>query len=406
MIAGSHLAAEWPATLDVAAQAATGWRPVPFRQFVLKLHGRCDLACDYCYMFAMADQGWREMPRAMPAQVVEVAADRIAAHATRHRLRSIEVVLHGGEPLLAGTEAVAHVATTLRRKVSPSVRLDLRVQTNGTRLDDRTLATLAAHHIRVGVSLDGDARGHDRHRRYAGGQGSFAKVRAGLARLTSHHPELFSGLLCTIDLRNDPVATYEALLEFAPPAVDLLLPHGNWSEPPPDRRTDDPTTPYGDWLVAVFDRWYPPAPRETSVRFFDEIIQLLLGGASRVEVIGLSPVAVMIIGTDGSFELADTLRSAYTGATATGLHVLTDELDAALTHPGVVARQIGRAALADTCRACPVHRICGGGYYPHRYRQGSGFRNPSVYCADLFRLIGHIGSRVREDLAAIASRRC
>ena len=51
------------------------------------------------------------------------------------------------------------------------------------------------------------------------------------------------------------------------------------------------------------------------------------------------------------------------------------------------------------CRACPVMDICGGGLYPHRYREGAGFRNPSVYCADLLRLITHVQERVIGDLA-------
>ena len=35
-----------------------GW-PVPLRQFVLKVHSRCDLACDHCYVYQSADQSWR-----------------------------------------------------------------------------------------------------------------------------------------------------------------------------------------------------------------------------------------------------------------------------------------------------------------------------------------------------------
>ena len=47
--------------------------------------------------------------------------------------------------------------------------------------------------------------------------------------------------------------------------------------------------------------------------------------------------------------------------------------------------------------------ICGGGLYPHRYRAGSGFRHPSVYCADLLRLITHVRDRVRGDLAPFST---
>jgi uncharacterized protein len=249
------------------------------------------------------------------------------------------------------------------------------------------------------VSLDGDAAGHDLHRRRADGRGSHDEVTAGLRRLTSPaYRHLFSGLLCTIDLRNDPVATYEALASFEPPALDFLLPHGTWDTPPPGRRPDDPATPYGDWLVDVFDRWWSGPARRTRVRLFSEIVRLLFGRPSRTEAVGLSPVALVVVETDGFIEQVDTLKAAYDGAAATGLHIDRDDFGAALALPSVVARQIGERGLSDACRACPIHRVCGGGLYAHRYRAGSGFANPSVYCRDLYRLITHIREAVSRDL--------
>jgi uncharacterized protein len=206
---------------------------------------------------------------------------------------------------------------------------------------------------------------------------------------------VFGGILCTVDLRTDPVACYEDLLRFGPPSVDFLVPHANWSAPPP---RGDGAAPYAEWLVRAFDRWYHAPRQETRVRIFEEIINLVLGGRSRTEQIGLSPVAVVVVETDGDIEQVDTLKSTLDGAAATGLNVLTDGFDAALSHPGIVARQAGTAALCDTCRSCAVHRICGGGNYAHRFRDGVGFRNPSVYCADLYQLIDHIGRVVTRDL--------
>src|SRR5215475_1175154 len=395
---------EWPYGPDLAQLAGDGWRPVPFRQFVLKLHSRCNLACTYCYLYTMTDQSRRAKPKVMARAVIDQACRRIAAHASTHGLDEVEVVLHGGEPLLAGMETIGYTAESLRQHLPAAVRLGLRVQTNGLLLDEPMLRTLAAHQVHIGVSLDGDRQTHDARRQHADGRGSFDAVRAALQLLNRLHPELFAGLICTIDLRTDPVTTYEALLEFAPPAVDLLLPHGNWTNPPPGRRPADPGAPYGEWLAAVFDRWYRPAP-ETEIRFLREIITLAIGGWSRVESIGLSPVALLVIDTDGELEQVDTLRSAFDGASQTGLTVFTDAFDTALRHPGVVARQIGRAALSDQCLACPVHRICGGGYYPHRYLEGAGFRQPSVYCRDLRFLIDHVVARVRTDLAALVAQR-
>jgi uncharacterized protein len=39
--------------------------------------------------------------------------------------------------------------------------------------------------------------------------------------------------------------------------------------------------------------------------------------------------------------------------------------------------------------------------YTHRYRPGTGFLNPSVYCADLMKFIDHASARVQADLATL-----
>jgi uncharacterized protein len=83
--------------------------------------------------------------------------------------------------------------------------------------------------------------------------------------------------------------------------------------------------------------------------------------------------------------------------------VYTDGFDAVLDHPAVAARQLGREALAPRCQSCPLVAVCGGGNYAHRYVAGSGFRHPSVYCADLELLIRHIADRLLAALPTGAS---
>ena len=79
--------APWPLlTLDVPSLRAAGHQPVPFRQFILKIHSRCNLSCSYCYVYQMADQGWRQLPNRMSDEVAAKAVERIAAHVTAHDL--------------------------------------------------------------------------------------------------------------------------------------------------------------------------------------------------------------------------------------------------------------------------------------------------------------------------------
>jgi uncharacterized protein len=178
--------------------------------------------------------------------------------------------------------------------------------------------------------------------------------------------------------------------------VDFLLPHGNWTRRPPGRDAS-PRAPYGRWLAGVFDDWYG-TPQRTRIRLFGEIMHLVLGAPSRSEQVGLSPAAMVVFSVDGAIEQVDALRSAYPGAASTAMSVFRNDLDEVLAHPSIIARQIGMAALSDECVRCPLVPICGAGHYAHRYRQGSGFRNPSVYCPDLAYLIRHIAGRVRTDI--------
>jgi uncharacterized protein len=370
----------------------------PFRQFVLKVCSRCDLACDHCYVYEHADQSWRTRPKIISGQTVTKAAERIAEHARRHSLPEVRIILHGGEPLLAGVSRLRWICAELRAVVGEACRVDLLIHTNGVLLDEKFCALFAEQRVRVGISLDGDRAANDRHRRYADGRSSFNQVIAAVDRLRGdRYRALYAGLLCTIDVRNDPVATYNALAALEPPLVDFLLPHGTWDHPPPAAAHG--AAPYGDWLVAVYDHWASDA-RRVPVRLFESIIATTYGGASRTEALGLSASDVAVIETDGSIEQADSLKVAYDGAPATGLDVYSNALDEAAGHPAIAARQQGLAGLCTVCSDCPVVTSCGGGLYAHRYRTGSSFDNPSVYCADLMTLITHVRRSLRPSPAS------
>lgn len=389
----------WPhRTLDVEQLRATGWRPTAFHEFILKVHQRCNLACDYCYVYELADQSWRDRPAMMSVDTWRTTFARIAEHVRHHRLASVHVVLHGGEPLLAGRARLSALIRDLHAGLDGECAVTIGMQTNGVLLDEPLLDVLHAERVRIGVSLDGSAADHDRRRRRRDGTGSSTGVHAALVRLGSPaYRSSYAGVLCTVDPTTDPLATFEALLAYAPPSIDFLLPHAHWTAPP-----ERPVADYARWLITVFDRWFTAPSRETSVRLFEDAISLVLGGGSHSEQIGLSPAAFVVVESDGAIEQVDALKSAYPGACATGRNVATDSFDDALWHPGIVARQIGAAALSDTCTACPVRTLCGGGHYAHRYRAGSGFRNPSVYCTALLPFLSHVRERVRAGLAVTA----
>ena len=112
---------EWPASLDVTSLLAAGWQPLPLREFIIKAHSRCDLACDYCYMYEMADQ----VPA--PPTAGDVRRNRGIGRATHrracqhaHHLKDVTLILHGGEPLLAGPDLLPLLLITATRTAAGS----------------------------------------------------------------------------------------------------------------------------------------------------------------------------------------------------------------------------------------------------------------------------------------------
>ncbi|MFE2067019.1 FxsB family cyclophane-forming radical SAM/SPASM peptide maturase [Streptomyces sp. NPDC059467] len=371
---------------------------VPLRQLVLKVHSRCDLACRHCYVYEHADQSWSSRPKVISDEVVSRAAFRLAEHARSHELASVQVILHGGEPLLAGPARLRHICEQLAAALRGVSDLDLRIHTNGLRLDPRYLDLFAEYDVRVGISLDGDRPANDRFRLYRDGRSSYGKVLDAIALLgRDRYRHLFVGILCTVDVRNDPVAVYDALARLHPPRIDFLLPHATWDTPPV--RPDGSAAPYADWLLVVHDRW-SELGRPMSVRLFDSVISTLGGGPSGTEAMGLGPADLVVIETDGTYEQADSLKIAYDGAPATGKDVFRHTIDEVSGHPGMAARRHGLDDLCAQCRNCPVVRSCGGGLFAHRYHSdGTGFDNPSVFCADLKKLVEQLRSRTGVDVA-------
>jgi uncharacterized protein len=375
----------------------TGVAVQVFRQFVVKVHSRCNLACDHCYVYEAVDQSWLDQPRSMSPETATAVAGKIARYAVQHHLDEVEVVLHGGEPLLLGFDPMRRLIGELKAAIAPVARLQLALQTNGVRLDQRWADLFLAEEVRIGISLDGGPAANDRHRRYRNGHSSYAQV-VRAVNLLSEQPyrPIFAGLLCTVDVDNDPVTVFQDLAALGPPRIDLLLPHATWEHPPPQAVPNE--TRYGDWLCAVFDVWFD-APPVVGIRIFEELLNVLLGGASRSEAVGQSAPESLVIETDGSLEQTDALKVAFAGAAATGYNIFEHSFEALSADPTAFGSSTGFETLSPTCQACPIVQACGGGLYPHRYRPETGFANPSVYCHDLMRLIMHIDERLQKELA-------
>lgn len=374
--------------------------PVPFHTFLWKIASRCNLACTYCYVYSLADGGWRNQPGFMSSEVARRAAQRMREHLEQHDKRDAAIVFHGGEPMLGGVSQMSDLATIiLETFAGSSIRISVGMQSNLLLFTPEIGDLMLSLGLTVGVSIDGPPRINDRFRIDHHGKGSSAALEDRLALLGSaRYRPLFSGFLCVLDPDTDPIEVTDYLLSFDPPSIDFLFPLDNHDRRPRGKAGEHLNkTPYGDWLVRSFDRWMS-RPNSTRIRLFQSMIQQLCGAPSLVESIGLDAVDLIVVETNGEIEGVDSLKGTYDGATKLGFDIHRHSFDEVAGHLAVRSRQLGLTSLSAACRTCPVVDVCGGGYLPHRYSAERNFDNPSVYCADLEKLIRHIHGTLRGGL--------
>ncbi len=360
---------------------------------LLKVASRCNLDCAYCYVYHMGDEGWRSLPKRMSDGTL-AAVSRQLGSLERSQGRPFSVVLHGGEPLLLGRGGLNRLLTDLRAAVSP--RCGISVQTNGALLTNAILDVLAAHETTLSVSLDGDAAVHDRFRVDLRGRPSHEAVAAGVARLKTHPrcEELFSGILAVVDPTSCPDAVYDYFKGLGTPSVDFLYRDGNHSTLPYGKASAL-SVEYGSWMCRILDRYvHDPAPFR--IRLLDDMMKLELGGAGVKEGVGLTDYGILVIDTDGAIKKNDTLKSSSLGdGFGTHWNIHADLLADVASSQEFRDYHLAQRPSSPTCLQCPMLRTCGGGMLTHRFAEGRGYDNPTVFCSDQAMLV----RRIRHHLA-------
>ena len=336
-------------------------------------------------MYNLGDDSWKEQPSLMSLETIDAMAARVAEHCVTHGNEVFTYCLHGGEPLLMPKHRLEYFVESARAAMHQGCEAKFLMQTNGILLTPEWCEILKDLDIKIGVSLDGPKAANDKFRVDHKNRGTYDSVIKGLAHARAARLEY--GILSVIDASTDPETTYEHLRSLKPRSVDLLLPEATHEKPPP-RFGSDQT--YADWLVAFFRCWAASDQPSFRVRRFDTIIDATLGLIPPLSQMDAHNNEILVIETDGSIEPMDVLKVCESGITKTNLSVHESNLDDAANHPLVKAYYHSFSDPCDTCLRCSALSHCGGGYFPHRYSQQNGFRNPSVYCEDLAAVIKEI----------------
>ena len=362
---------------------------------LLKVASRCNLDCSYCYIYHMADDGWRGQPKHMSDAVQEATVHQLSElySCQGHRLH---VVLHGGEPLLIGPKRMLKLCSMLRSALPDPC--EVHVQTNGVLLTEEFLDIFVRFDVGISISIDGPSDVHDRFRVDKRGQGSYDRVRSAIALLTAREDarSLFSGVLAVVDPSSNPSSVYSSLKATGAPSIDFLVRDGNHTHLP-EGKASPTSTEFGTWMSETLDI-YLSDPTPPRVRIFDDMLRLIMGGESNKEGVGTADYGILVIDTDGSINKNDTLKVAHNAADRfdqVSWNILSDTLVDVVQSNAYLDYYLQQRPTAPKCRRCSELHVCGGGMVAHRWSDDRGFNNPSIFCSDQLLLI----SRMREWLS-------
>ncbi|MBS4167770.1 FxsB family cyclophane-forming radical SAM/SPASM peptide maturase [Parachlamydia sp. AcF125] len=365
---------------------------------VVKVAARCNINCDYCYVFKHADQSYKKQPRLLNKVHIAAIAKQVNAYLLQTNIETMGICLHGGEPLLAGVDYLEDFFRTFHQWVESKDRLRFVIQTNGVLLSKNFLELFKKYQVGVSVSLDGPPSANDKHRLDHRGRSTYEKVFNAITLLKEDYKELFLGIISVIDPTNSPEEILDFFAAIDPPSYDLLFPDANHFVAPPGRELH--ANLYSDWIKKALHYWYT-THRKLPLRMFSNVYQAILGIPPESEFFGNGSISYLVIETDGSYHYSDLLKATYEGASHTGLHVESASIQEVLKAPVIQSYQskLQMENQCVSCIKCPEFSICGSGQIAHRYGP-KGFNHPTVYCREMLAMIHQARHLIFKDKAA------
>lgn len=342
----------------------------------------CNIACDYCYLAE------RDAARFMSLDVVRAAVRN--ARESGLLGREIDVVWHAGEPLAAPPAFYERAFDIVADEVGTAVLVRHSIQTNGILIDERWCDLFARRGVHVGVSIDGPAEIHDRHRRTRDGRPTHGRVMQGIERLQRSGVD-FDALAVVTDTslgRADEIVDFFLRTGIAKVGFNVDEQEGIHAE----SSLAGAESRVREFFARVFER-AAEVPERLRIREMHEAVGRVATGLPLATVRGqplpanpqVLPFATTTVACDGGFscfspELVDQRHADY-GSFVFG-SVLHGRMIDVLASDRFTAVFDAILEGCDACRAaCPYFSLCGGGAPVNKWNERGSFRVAETrYC--------------------------
>lgn len=350
---------------------------------IVKVASWCNLACTYCYEYSAGDETWRAASKTLSMSNTELLGKRIAEYARQSKLRTINVVAHGGEPLLMGPYKLDKFFSTLRETAS-NVHINFSIQTNAVLLQEKHCEVLNRHSVAVGVSLDGGPT-HNSHRVDLKKRETWQRATQGIKTLKTYAPDRFRGILCVVDFQTEPSRVVQELALFSPPQIDFLQPFLTHDTAGENRLRL--AMQFGRWMSRAMDAWLrEPLYADIKIRVFEDAIRIAVGAPTKTDWFGPRTASYLVVDSNGEYDLLDQLKvigALSAEVRSLGLSLATGTIQEAADRAEELLSHFKGSDMPRACSGCAYAKACSGSHLTSRYSQSNHFDNSSSYCEGL-----------------------
>ncbi|MFZ4801772.1 MAG: radical SAM protein [Chlorobium sp.] len=345
---------------------------------VIKTTDSCNAACHYCYEENAVDG----TVRTIPLDVVE----EIYRWVAESGLAKVQLVWHGGEPLLAGICFFQQIFSIQAKYERAGLEYIHSLQTNGILVDDDWIKLFRYYRIGVGISLDGPAWLHDFQRPLSTGCPSHSRVISALDRMTAAGLRVSLSAVVTqksLGAEREIISFFSAL-----PAESVdFLPMTVLASKLQDHSFLISAIEFSQFICEIYKEWSRLDEERISIRYLENMIRGITGCHPSLCTFSGRCGAYISIDFDGSLYPCDSFMRAQEFRMG---NLRDKTLNTLLSTSRYHTFRADIAQLPHTCENCEILQACNGGCPSERYSGDGKFMRLYPFCGtrrDLARLI-------------------
>lgn len=317
----------------------------------------CNMDCKYCFYKCLSSHREEYSKGFMKEETLETLVREAIAYADG----SLTFAFQGGEPTLAGLDFFQKAVELQQKYNNKKLQIENTIQTNGLLIDEKWARFLGEHRFLVGLSLDGPKKMHDRYRKDAAGQDTFARIMHSVQLLEQYHVDYNVVTVVTNDTAKQASFLYKfwkrnhyPFVQFIPCMDEIKRQDGT------QERSIYAVEPeqYGKFLCELFDLWYADfaTGEAMDIRMFSNLAQMAAGYPA--EECGMNGCCncYFVVEGDGSVYPCD-----FYCMDAWKLGTVNDGFVQMKTSEKAKAFVEASRPVCAACQECPHFSLCRGG---------------------------------------------